>query len=517
MKAETTQRPRSRGTGMAWTDTARTGPRFGGSVVALERELRRRLRGEVRFDGGSRALYATDASNYRQVPIGVVIPRDTDDVMEAVAVCRRHGAPITHRGAGTSLAGQTCNVAVIIDHSKYLDRIVDVDPARKIAVVEPGVRRDQLAHRCEREHGLTFAPDTSTHAFATFGGMIGNNACGVHSVMAGRTDENVEAMEVLTYDGCRLRVGPTSEAELERIIRAGGRKGDIYRRLRDLRGRYADVIRARTPDLPRLVSGYYLYYLLPEHGFNVARALVGTEGTCVTILEATLRLVPSPPCRALLVLGYPDVYAAGDHIPEIHECEPIGLEGFDDLLVRYMHEKKLHLDTLRLLPDGKGFLFAEFGGETEAEAVGRARRCAEMLERRHGPDAPRAMVVEDHATQRKLWEVREAGLAATAHLEGETWPGWEDSAVPPERFGQFWGLVRSALAPGGHGEVREALGQQQEVRRGPQGIGEADREHVVDAARSAPREDDVEPGDHRRPEKPREEDEGCQDSAAHHR
>jgi FAD/FMN-containing dehydrogenase len=282
-------------------------------ATALEADLRDRIRGEVRFDDGSRALYATDGSNYRQTPIGVVVPRDEADVVEAVAVARRHGAPVLGRGGGTSLAGQCCNGAVVLDFSKYMRGIVELDPHNRRARVQPGCVLDFLRGAAEKHH-LTYGPDPSTHNHCTLGGMIGNNSCGVHSIMAGKTDANTEELGILLYDGTRMKVGKTSDQELEQIIRAGGRRGDIYRRLKALRDKYADQIRLRFPDIPRRVSGYNLPFLLPEHGFDVAKALVGSEGTCVMILEATLRLVPSPPVRSLLVLGYPDVYCAGDHV-----------------------------------------------------------------------------------------------------------------------------------------------------------------------------------------------------------
>jgi FAD/FMN-containing dehydrogenase len=263
----------------------------------------------VRFDRGSRALYATDASNYRQVPIGVVLPRDTDDVLAAVEACRRHGAPLLGRGAGTSLAGQACNVAVVLDFTRHLNRILEIDPERRIARVEPGVVLDDLRREAGK-HGLTFGPDPATHAWCTLGGMIGNNSCGAHSLTTGRTSDNVEELDVLTYGGLRLRVGAASDEEIDRLVRAGGRRGEIYGRLRAMRDRYGDLVRERFPAIPRRVSGYNLDELLPERGFHVARSLAGTEGTCVTFLEATVRLVPLPRSRTLLVLCYPDVFAA---------------------------------------------------------------------------------------------------------------------------------------------------------------------------------------------------------------
>src|SRR5579863_10464038 len=196
-------------------------------AAALAAALKRQLRGEVRFDDGSRALYATDGSNYRQVPIGVVLPRDVDDIVAAIAIAREFDAPILCRGGGTSLAGQCCNVAVVLDFSKYMAKILEVDPARRIARVQPGVILDHLRNAAEK-HRLTFGPDPATHDRCTLGGMIGNNSCGIHSVMSGKTDENIESLDILTYDGLRMKVGQTSEPELESIIRDGGRRGEIY-------------------------------------------------------------------------------------------------------------------------------------------------------------------------------------------------------------------------------------------------------------------------------------------------
>src|SRR5881227_3759374 len=210
---------------------------------ALASDLRTSVEGEVRFDAAARALWATDASNYKQVPIGVVLPRTVDDVVAVHRICREHGAPIVNRGGGTSLAGQGCNVAVLVDFSKYLNRILGLDPTRRIAEVEPGCILDDLRNAAE-QHRLTFGPDPSTHDHCTLGGMIGNNSCGVHSVMAGRTSDNVEKLDIVTYDGLRMTVGPTSEQELHAILAAGGRRAEIYRRLDEFRRRHADMIRA---------------------------------------------------------------------------------------------------------------------------------------------------------------------------------------------------------------------------------------------------------------------------------
>ena len=396
----------------------------------------------MRFDRGSRALYATDGSNYRQVPIGVVIPRSADDVVATIDVCRAHGAPILSRGGGTSLAGQCCNVAVVMDMSKYFNRVLDIDRDRRLARVEPGCVLDKLRDRAA-ESGLTFGPDPATHNHCTLGGMLGNDSCGVHSVMAQfygpgpRTADNTNRLEIVTYDGVRMWVGPTSEGELQQIVAAGGRRGEIYGALKQLRDRYADLIRARYPKIPRRVSGYNLDELLPERGFNVARALVGTESTCVTILEAELMLVSNPKARSLLVLGYPDVYAAGDHVPDILAFKPIGLEGMDDVLIDDMTKAKIHPGNVKLLPEGKGWLLVEFGGDSRDESDAKARAAMEALKKASHP--PSMKTYSDPAEEQKIWKVREAGLGATAHVPDEpvTWEGWEDSAVPPDRVGDY--------------------------------------------------------------------------------
>jgi FAD/FMN-containing dehydrogenase/Fe-S oxidoreductase len=410
-------------------------------VEQLRSDLSATIEGEVRFGDGDRALYATDGSNYRQVPIGVVVPRTIDDVVATFDACRRHGAPVLSRGGGTSLAGQCCNVAVVIDWSKYLRAVVDIDPAAKTARVEPGCVLDDL-RGAAGTHRLTFGPDPATHNHCTLGGMIGNNSCGVHSVMAGRTADNVLSLDVLTYDGLRLTVGATPDDELDRIIAGGGRRGEIYGGLRRLRDRYADQIRRRYPDIPRRVSGYNLDELLPERGFNVGRALVGTEGTCVAVLGAELRLIDDPPVKSLLVLGYPDVYAAGAHVPEVMTAGPTGCEGIDRRLFHLTDQLGLHPQAVRLMPDGNGWLIVEFGGQTKEESDGKARELMETL--RRDSTTPSMKLFDDRSEEQKIWEVRESGLGATAHEPGgvNTWPGWEDSAVPPDRVGDYLSDLR---------------------------------------------------------------------------
>ncbi|HWF84137.1 MAG TPA: FAD-binding and (Fe-S)-binding domain-containing protein, partial [Vicinamibacterales bacterium] len=431
----------------------------------LASELRAVIKGEVRFDLGSRALYATDGSNYRQPPIGVVIPRDIDDVEQALRICRRYQAPVFGRGGGTSLAGQCCNTAVCFDFSKYMNAVLAIDPHQRVGRVEPGTILDDFRHAAG-QHGLTFGPDPATHTHCTLGGMIGNNSCGVHSVMAQfygpgpRTADNVESLDVMTYDGIRMRVGPTSEHELERLIHQPGREGEIYTRLKALAERYAPQIRSGMPDIPRRISGYNLTALLPEHGFNVAQALVGSESTCVIVLEASLHLVPNPHARSLVVLGYPSVYEAADHIPEVMRHRPIGCEGMDDRLVKDIESIGYEKETLQLLPKGQGWLLVEFGGETKADADAQGRALIAELEAQ--PNRPTTKLFDDPAQEHKVWKVREAGLGATAHVNRSrpTWEGWEDSAVPPERLGEYLRAFRDLLQKHDlHGDLYGHFGQ----------------------------------------------------------
>jgi FAD/FMN-containing dehydrogenase/Fe-S oxidoreductase len=411
------------------------------SAAGIEQALKRAVRGEVRFDAGSRALYATDASNYRQVPIGLVVPRDAEDVAAALAVCRQFGAPVLPRGAGTSLAGQCCNVAVVFDFSKYMNRILEVDPDRRTARVEPGVVLDSLRNRAER-HALTFGPDPSTHSRCTLGGMIGNNSCGTHSLLAGKTVDNVESLHVLLYDGTELTVGATTDGEFARIGAAGGRRGELYSTLRAIAAKHADRIRSGFPKIPRRVSGYNLEDLLPENGFNVAKALVGSEGTCAIVLDAVVTLVRSPQHRSLVGLGYADAFEAADHVPEILEFNPIGLEGFEGAMVEGLRVKGAA--NLDLLPPGRGILLVEFGYDDAASAKAQAERLIETLKK--SPTAPVMRLYTAQETK-AVWKLRESGPRAAANSPGNPprWEGWDDAAVAPEKLGPYLRDLRALL------------------------------------------------------------------------
>jgi FAD/FMN-containing dehydrogenase/Fe-S oxidoreductase len=419
----------------------------------LGEALRAQVRGEVRFDNGSRALYATDGSNYRQVPIGVVLPRDADDVLAAVSVCREFGAPLLCRGGGTSLAGQCCNVAVVLDFTKHMGNIVAIDAERRIARVQPGVVLDHLRDAAEKYH-LTFAPDPATHDRCTLGGMIGNNSCGVHSVMAGKTDDNIEALDVLTYDGARLHIGEGFIEDRSLGVEAASRPlpspaRQLRAALQQIADDYAHLIREKFPNIPRRVSGYNLNHLLPENGFHVARALVGSEGTCATILEATCRLVESPPARVLAVIAYPDIFQCADAVPEIMTHKPIGLEGFDDLLVYYERVKGINTEGLALLPEGGGWLMVEFGAQSLPGAEMQAQRLIDAL--RRSPNSPNVQLYSGTQAKR-IWEVRESSLGATSHVPGEpfNWEGWEDAAVTPQKLGAYLRELRKMMADFGY-------------------------------------------------------------------
>lgn len=410
-------------------------------AAELERALARVVAGEVRFDRGSRALYASDASNYRQIPIGLVLPRSDEDVLATIEVCRTYGAPVLPRGAGTSLAGQCCNVAVILDFSRSMNRILELDPSSRSARIQPGVVCDTLRNAAER-HQLTWGPDPSTHSRCTLGGMIGNNSCGTHSLLAGKTVDNIESLRVALYDGTQLTLGRTTDAELETIVRAGGRRGDIYARLRAIRDRSEPLIRQRYPNIPRRVSGYNLDQLLPEHGFNAAGSIVGSEGTCAVVLEARARLIPSPQHRSLVGLGYRDTYEAADAVPEILELEPIGLEGFEGVMVEALRRKGA--PNIELMPEGGGYLLVEFGADEAGAAEAAAARLVDKVRRLPGTPNIR---VYTRAEAKAVWRIRESGPRAAISAPGAPprYEGWDDSAVPPQKLGGYLRDLRALL------------------------------------------------------------------------
>jgi FAD/FMN-containing dehydrogenase/Fe-S oxidoreductase len=412
----------------------------------LREELAARVDGEVRFDTGTKAAYAQDASNYRQVPIGVVLPKTADAGVEAVAVCRELGAPVLSRGGGTSLAGQCVNEAVVIDWTKYCHRLISVDQDAKTAVIQPGMALDK-ANDALASYGLMIGPKPSTHVSCTIGGMIGNNSCGSTAQAYGKMVDAVRRLEILTYDGLRTWAGETSDEDYEKIIAAGGREAEIYRRLREIRDAYLSQIRTGYPKIPRRVSGYNLDSLLPERGFHVGRALVGSESTLVTVLHAELSLVDVPKHKALVVLGYPDIAETGDVVPLVVRHSPSLLEGLDDTLISLEREEHLSEEALNQLPEGSGWLMIEFNGDTQQEADDRAHALIDDVQGDGDHPKPHVAYTEDPKVEERLQEVREAGLGATAYPPGkhETHEGWEDAAVPPDRLGDYLRDFRKLL------------------------------------------------------------------------
>lgn len=312
----------------------------------LAQALRTEVRGEVDLGATARALTTMDASNYRRVPLGVVAPRDADDVAAALAVCRAHGVPVVPRGGGTSIAGQATGTGIVLDLTRHLRKIVELDPVARTAVVQPGVILDEL-RTAAAPHGLTFGPDPSTHSRCTLGGMIGNNSCGAHSVAWGTTADNTHALTVTRYGGDTLRLARGTAPEA--LTGLPGLPG-----LPELIRANLALLRTRFPELPRRISGYALDALLPERGTDLARAFCGSEGTLGVVTEATVRLVEAPAARALAVLGYADEAAAAEAAPGLLPHHPLTVEGMAADLVREPAG----------LPRGGAWLFAETGGAT---------------------------------------------------------------------------------------------------------------------------------------------------------
>jgi FAD/FMN-containing dehydrogenase len=324
---------------------------------------------------------------------------------------------VLSRGGGTSLAGQCCNVAVVIDWSKYMNQVLEINLHDRWARVLPGTVCDALRVKAqqESEQRLTWGPDPATHDRCCFGGMIGNNSCGAHAQMSGKTDNNIEELEVLLYDGTVMKAGWMSDLEMDARIHDGGHQGEIYRHLRSLRDHYAPLIKEKYPPIPRRVSGYNLDQLLPdtEGRFNLGRALVGSESTLVTVLEAKVRLVDARAQRVILMLGYPDIYEAADHVMEIVAYRPTALEGIDERLIENVQRKGgPHRRYLSLLPEGKGWLMVELGGDEKDEALEVAHRLMEDLQKL--PNAPSMKLYTEHQDMNHIWEIRESGLGATA-------------------------------------------------------------------------------------------------------
>ena len=386
---------------------------------AVAAELRRAGIGDVDDSGLARALYSSDASLYRVLPRAVVRPRDADEIVAALEVCRSLGVPLTARGAGTSIAGNAVGTGVVLDTSRYLNRVHTVDAEARTATIDPGVVQAAL-QTAARPHGLRFGPDPSTHNRCTVGGMIGNNACGSRALGYGRTSDNVVALDVVTGTGERLTVGPGTTP-------VTGALADLHR----LVGAELATIRTEFGRFGRQVSGYSLEHLLPERGFDVARALVGSEGTLAVVLGATVRLVTDAPFRGLVVLGYPSMADAADATPGLLPHEPTAVEGLDQRIVQRLRD--VPAATVPDLPRGDGWLIVELTGDTVAEVQAKARGVLADA------GALDSLVVTDPAEAAAIWRIREdgAGLAARTSDGRPAHAGWEDAAVPVERLGDY--------------------------------------------------------------------------------
>ncbi|MGI5423564.1 FAD-binding and (Fe-S)-binding domain-containing protein [Streptomyces sp. CA-179760] len=394
---------------------------------------------------GATGPYAYDASNYRVLPWAVAFPRTADDVVAVLRACREADVPVTARGGGTSMAGNAVGLGVVLDFSRHMNRILDIDPAARTARVETGVVLDAL-RAATASHGLDFGPDPSSHSRCTLGGMIGNDACGNRSVRDGRTSGHVEALEIVTADGVRAVADRTGLHPVD-----PGDAGIIARLESDLRKLIEDnlaPIRTELGRIPRQVSGYQLHRLLPENGFDMARALVGTEGTCAVVTAATVRLVATAQASALLTLGYDDVVDAAEDVPEILRFSPSAVEGMDEAIVATMRVRR-GPDSVTGLPEGRAWLYVELEGEDQAAVDGRAAELLDVLKAQGRLTGGR--VVESPAERRSLWRVREdgAGLAARLVDGGESWPGWEDAAVAPENLAAYLRDFRALLASHG--------------------------------------------------------------------
>lgn len=408
----------------------------------------------VEIDTSSRRLaeYSYDASNYRVAPLAVAFPRDADDVSRLVATCQRAGVPIVARGGGTSMAGNAIGRGVVLDTSRYMNAIVSVDAANRTTVVEPGVVLADLAEAVQHRTGnrLTFAPDPSSRNRATIGGSIGNDACGNHSVRYGRTGDHVVSLDVVLADGTRLTATRTALCATDSDdVAAVERASRLTADLKALAAGYLAQFRLELGRIPRQVSGFHLANLLPENGFDVARALVGSEGTCAIVVGATMRLVDVPSSALLLIVAYDDVVDAARDVTTILKYSPAAIEGIDEQIVATMKARR-GPDSVSELPAGRAWLYVELDGEDDVAVEAQARRLQGEL--RANGRALDCREVRDPVERSKLWRVREDGAGLSSRLElpdgssVTSWPGWEDSAVAPEDLADYLADFRLLLA-----------------------------------------------------------------------
>ncbi|WP_299035873.1 FAD-binding and (Fe-S)-binding domain-containing protein [uncultured Pseudokineococcus sp.] len=424
------------------TTTAPPPPAPGGadgpSPQDVEAALRRAGLTDVDASSRRRAEYSTDASLYRVVPQVVAFPRSADEVAAAVDVARESGVPVVARGGGTSIAGNAVSTGVVLDTSRHLHRLLDLDVEARTAVVEPGIVLGDLQRRLA-PHGLRFGPDPSSGSRAAIGGMIGNNACGSRALGYGRTDANVLGLHAVAGTGERLVLRSAGADRAQGTPDASTpATSALLAQLRDVVAGDLGTIRTELGRFGRQVSGYALEHLLPEKGFDASRFLVGSEGTLALLTRAELRLVRSPERTTLVVLGYRDMVEAAEAVPAILRHRPVACEGLDRRIVEALEQ---HLRApVPALPAGGGWLLVELGtDERGATPEGLADLAARARAVVADAGTPASRVVEDAAEARSLWRIREdgAGLATRAPSGRPGHAGWEDTAVPPERLAAY--------------------------------------------------------------------------------
>lgn len=408
--------------------------------TGLEPRLREILGDRVQADAGTRALYSSDASLYRALPTLVVEPETTEELAAVVRTCAEMGASVTMRGAGTSIAGNALGAGVVVA-TRSLARIVELDPAAGFAVVEPGVVLDDLNVAAAR-HGLRVGPDPSTHSRCTLGGMIGNNACGSHSVIWGTTAQNILGLDVIRSDGTQIRLSSPGAPGRPADPAWPELSGPLAYELRAFTAEHEELIRRELPTWPRRVSGFALDWLLPERGPDHAKSLVGTEGTCAVVARAVVRLVRPPTARSLLVLGFEDDIAGAEAVPALLTAEPFTVESLSAELLALAHADATDVG----LPSGGAWLMVEARADDPAGARAHARRLADAVGRRL--DDADVRFIDEPAALATLWRIREDGAGHSSRFADGTrgWPGFEDSAVPPERLGAYLTELRALLA-----------------------------------------------------------------------
>ena len=403
----------------------------------LARELENRVSGEVRFDAYSRMLYSTDASIYQMEPVGVVIPRNAEDVRAVMEIAKENGVPVLPRAGGTSLAGQTVNHAIVIDFSKYLNQVLEVNQEQQWARVQPGIVLDQL-NREVAIQGLMYAPDPTTSNRACVGGGIGNNTCGAHSVIYGKTLDHIQEVSTVLADGSTAHFRTLDADELETKLSGTGLEADIYRGIRRIARDNRDEIESRYPKINRRVSGYNLDEFLTDEKFNMTRMVVGSEGTLCVVTEAKVNLVPRPTMTSLSVLHFKGIIEASEATKEVLKHGPSSVEVMDKILLDRSRESLGHSRSMSFIEGDPGALLAvEFYGESEAELKEKMESLKEdMVRRRLGYACVNLL---DRGAQAAVWNVRKAGLGLLMSLHGDAkpLPFVEDPAVDPENLGEF--------------------------------------------------------------------------------